>query len=141
LPQGTRNQIELPFVSRGCQRVVIAASHPATTDGLPTIASVCCWASSVYFESALRLNSEILHGISAIAEIDGETVFLRLDNVRRAAVDPSKSPFCVLVEVAHRVEAIEKRFMGQTCDCRESQVFQENLEPKRKLLKISNRSQ
>ena len=119
--------------------ILVAKSAPRVW--MPTIASVCCWASSVYFESALRLNSEILHGISAIAEIDGETVFLRLDNVRRAAVDPSESPFCVLVEVAHRVEAIEKRFMGQTCDCRESQVFQENLEPKRKLLKISNRSQ
>jgi hypothetical protein len=59
----------------------------------------------------LRLNSEILHGALAIAEIDGEAKFLMVDNYPRSTVDPEEIRRSVL-EVAHRADAIEKLLTG-----------------------------
>ena len=72
---------------------------------------MCCPALSVYFEPALRLNSEILHGALAIAEMDHEAVFVMIDNYPLATVDPEEIRRSVL-EVAHRADAIEKLLTG-----------------------------
>jgi serine/threonine-protein kinase len=59
----------------------------------------------------LRLNSEILHGALAIAEMDHEAVFVMIDNYPLATVDPEEIRRSVL-EVAHRADAIEKLLTG-----------------------------
>jgi hypothetical protein len=64
-----------------------------------------------YFETALRLNSEILHGALAIRQIAGESLFVVLDNYPRSTIDPEEIRRSVL-EVAHRADAIEKLLTG-----------------------------
>jgi len=75
------------------------------------ISSICCPAIPVYFEPALRLNSEILHGALAIAEIDEGAFFVMVDNYPLSTVDPEELRRSVL-EVAHRADAIEKLLTG-----------------------------
>ena len=90
---------------------MVEPSVHAAVDRTLRISSVCCPALSVYFEPALRLNSEILHGALAIAEIDGEAKFVMVDNYPRATVDSEEIRRSVL-EVAHRADAIEKLLIG-----------------------------
>lgn len=110
--QGERYRVELEFAGGRRQMAFVEPSQHAAADRSLRISSICCPALSVYFEPALRLNSEILHGALAIAEIDGEAVFLMVDNYPRATVDPEEIRRSVL-EVAHRADAIEKLLTGQ----------------------------
>jgi serine/threonine protein kinase len=109
--QGDRYRVDLVFSDGRRQLVLVEPSHHAAADRTLRISSVCCPALSVYFEPALRLNSEILHGALAIAEIDGEAKFLMVDNYPRSTVDPEEIRRSVL-EVAHRADAIEKLLTG-----------------------------
>lgn len=109
--QGDRYRVDLHFADGRHQLVLVEPSDHAAADRALRISSVCCPALSVYFEPALRLNSEILHGALAIAEIDGEATFLMVDNYPRATVDPEEIRRSVL-EVAHRADAIEKLLTG-----------------------------
>lgn len=108
---GESYRVDLVFNDGRRQLVLVEPSDHAAADRTLRISSVCCPASSVYFEPALRLNSEILHGALAIAEIDGEAKFLMVDNYPRATVDPEEIRRSVL-EVAHRADAIEKLLTG-----------------------------
>lgn len=110
--QGERYRIQLEFAGGRRQTAFVEPSQHAAADRSLRISSICCPALSVYFEPALRLNSEILHGALAIAEIDGEPVFLMVDNYPRATVDAEEIRRSVL-EVAHRADAIEKLLTGQ----------------------------
>jgi serine/threonine-protein kinase len=109
--EGSRFRVNLRFQDGRHQLVLVEPSDHAAADRTLRISSVCCPALSVYFEPALRLNSEILHGALAIAEIDGEAKFLMVDNYPRATVDPEEIRRSVL-EVAHRADAIEKLLTG-----------------------------
>ena len=109
--QGRRYRIELNFSNGRRQTAFVEQSDHAAADRLLKISSVCCSALSVYFEPALRLNAEILHGALAIAEIDNEAVFVMVDNYPLATVDPEEIRRSVL-EVAHRADAIEKLLTG-----------------------------
>ena len=109
--QGDCYRVNLQFNDGRRQLVLVEPSEHAAADRTLRISSVCCPALSVYFEPALRLNSEILHGALAIAEIDGEAMFLMVDNYPRATVDPEEIRRSVL-EVAHRADAIEKLLTG-----------------------------
>jgi serine/threonine-protein kinase len=109
--EGERYQIHLSFSGGRHQTVFVEPSEHAAADRLLKISSVCCPALSIYFEPALRLNSEILHGALAIAEIDHEPVFVMVDNYPLATVDPEEIRRSVL-EVAHRADAIEKLLTG-----------------------------
>ena len=109
--EGRRYRIRLNFSNGRNQTVFVESSDHAAADRLLKISSVCCPALSVYFEPALRLNSEILHGALAIAEIDNETVFVMVDNYPLSTVDPEEIRRSVL-EVAHRADAIEKLLTG-----------------------------
>ena len=109
--EGHRYRIHLTFSNGRKQTVFIESSEHAAADRLLKISSVCCPALSVYFEPALRLNSEILHGALAIAEMDHEAVFVMIDNYPLATVDPEEIRRSVL-EVAHRADAIEKLLTG-----------------------------
>jgi serine/threonine-protein kinase len=108
---GDGYRVDLDFHDGRRQLVLVEPSDHAAADRALRISSVCCPALSVYFEPALRLNSEILHGALAIAEIDGEAKFLMVDNYPRATVDPEEIRRSVL-EVAHRADAIEKLLTG-----------------------------
>jgi serine/threonine-protein kinase len=108
---GERYRIELKFSGGRHQTVFVEPSQHAAADRLLKISSVCCTALSVYFEPALRLNAEILHGALAIAEVENESVFVMVDNYPLATVDPEEIRRSVL-EVAHRADAIEKLLTG-----------------------------
>lgn len=106
-----RYRIRLKLSGGRQQTVFVESSDHAAADRLLKISSVCCPALSVYFEPALRLNAEILHGALAIAEIDQEAVFVMIDNYPLSTVDPEEIRRSVL-EVAHRADAIEKLLTG-----------------------------
>jgi len=109
--EGTRYRIDLSFSGGRHQTAFVEPSEHAAADRLLRISSVCCPALSVYFEPALRLNAEILHGALAIAEIDNEAAFVMVDNYPLSTVDPEEIRRSVL-EVAHRADAIEKLLTG-----------------------------
>jgi serine/threonine protein kinase len=104
---GQRFVLDLRFTNGRRQRVMIEPSQHAAAERLLWIQSVCAKAEPAYFETALRLNSEILHGALAIREIDGESVFVMLDSYPRATVDAEEIRRSVL-EVAHRADAVER---------------------------------
>jgi len=104
-------KVNLQFKDGRHQMVTVETIAHAGADRILRISSICCPALSVYFEPALRLNSEILHGALAIAEIDGKAQFLMVDNYPRATVDPEEIRRSVL-EVAHRADAVEKLLTG-----------------------------
>jgi serine/threonine-protein kinase len=107
--EGFDVRVRLPG-GRG-QRVLIEPNSRAAAEPLVTIGSLCCPAMPAYFETALRLNSEILHGALAIRQIAGESLFVVLDNYPRSTIDPEEIRRSVL-EVAHRADAIEKLLTG-----------------------------
>ncbi|MBM4077911.1 MAG: serine/threonine protein kinase, partial [Planctomycetes bacterium] len=110
--QGERYRVQLEFTGGRRQTVFVEPSLHAAIDRSLRISSVCCPAKAMYFESALRLNSEILHGALAIAEIEGESFFVMVDNYPRTTVDAEEIRRSVL-DVAHRADAIEKLLTGQ----------------------------
>lgn len=103
--------VQLQFPGGRGQKVFIEPNSVAAAEPLVTIGSLCCRAVPAYFESALRLNSEILHGALAIRQIAGESLFVVLDNYPRSTIDPEEIRRSVL-EVAHRADAIEKLLTG-----------------------------
>lgn len=109
---GERYRLNVNFASGRSQIAFIEPSSHAAAERLLMISSVCCPADRSYYEAALRLNSEILHGALAIREIDGEPVFVMIDNYPWATVDPEEIRRSVL-EVAHRADAIEKLLTGE----------------------------
>lgn len=108
---GTRYEVRLQFPGGRGQKVFIEPNSQAAAEPLVTIGSLCCRAVPAYFETALRLNSEILHGALAIRQIAGESLFVVLDNYPRSTIDPEEIRRSVL-EVAHRADAIEKLLTG-----------------------------
>ena len=104
---GQRFLVDLTFTDERHQQVLVEPSQHAAAERLLMIQSVCAKAEPAYFETALRLNSEILHGALAIREIDGELVFVMLDSYPRATVDAEEIRRSVL-EVAHRADAVER---------------------------------
>ena len=110
-------QQSLTVTTCGCNcpadgaRVFIDPNSQAAAEPYVTIGSLCCRAVPAYFETALRLNSEILHGALAIRQIEGESLFVVLDNYPRSTIDPEEIRRSVL-EVAHRADAIEKLLTG-----------------------------
>jgi len=108
---GQRFLLDLTFTNGRHQRVLIEPTQHAAAERLLIIQSVCAKAEPAYFETALRLNSEILHGALALREIDGETVFVMLDSYPRATVDAEEIRRSVL-EVARRADAVERLLSG-----------------------------
>jgi serine/threonine protein kinase len=109
--EGDRYGVQMQFLGGRGQKVFIEPNSQAAAEPLVTIGSVCCRAVPAYFETALRLNSEILHGALAIRQIAGESLFVVLDNYPRSTIDPEEIRRSVL-EVAHRADAIEKLLTG-----------------------------
>src|SRR5690606_18484444 len=60
------------------------------------IYSICCGADPSFYEQALRMNAEMLHGGLAIREIEGLPMFVLTDTYPRPTIDP--------LEIRRRVE-------------------------------------
>lgn len=108
--EGFRIDIDLPGGRK--QAAFIEPSQHAAIDRLVAISSICCEATASYYETALRLNAEILHGGLAIREIDGVSVFVMLDTYPLSTIDPEEIRRSVL-EVGHQADAIEKLLTGR----------------------------
>lgn len=102
-------RVELPGHRQ--QTVFVEPSDHAVAERLLMIYSTCCDTVPAYYETALRLNSEMPHGSVAIREIDGRLKFVVLDTYPRSTVDAEeirRSAFAV----ASRADAIEKLLTG-----------------------------
>lgn len=104
-----RLQVQLPG-GRG-QTLFVEPSNHAVAERLLLIYSTCCPAEPSYYETALRLNSEMPHGSIAIREIDGRPLFVVLDTYPRATVDAEEIRRSTHA-VASRADAIEKLLTG-----------------------------
>lgn len=104
---GNGFRIHLVFANGRRQTVFVENSDHAVAERLLWIRSVCAKAEAAYFETALRLNAEILHGALSIQEIDGEAAFVMVDSYPRATVDAEEIRRSVL-EVAQRADAVEQ---------------------------------
>ena len=93
------------------QRVFMEPSEHRVDERLLLFYSVCGPADPNYFEQALKLNSEMLHGSLAIREIDGRQHFVVVNTYPRATVDPEEIHATVL-EVAQRADDIEHLLTG-----------------------------
>lgn len=100
-------RIDLAFSNGRKQTVFVENSDHAVAERLLRIRSLCAKAETAYFETALRLNAEILHGALSIQEIDGEAAFVMVDSYPRATVDAEEIRRSVL-EVAQRADAVEQ---------------------------------
>lgn len=100
-------EVLLTFGNGRKQTVTLESTGHAVAERLLRIRSVCGKADSKYFETALKLNGEILHGALCIEERAGESVFMMVDSYPRATVDAEEIRRSV-VEVAQRADAVER---------------------------------
>ncbi len=100
-------QVDLSFSNGRKQTVFVEQSKHAVADRLLRIRSLCGKANPQYYEVALRLNGEILHGGLCIEQIEGESVFMMVDSYPRATVDAEEIRRSV-IEVAQRADAVER---------------------------------
>jgi len=99
-----RVRVQLPDERQ--QVVWVEPSTAASAERVLTIFSRCGPAEAAYYESALRLNSEIPHGSIAIREIDGAPNFIVINSYPRSTVDAEEIRRSVH-EIAARADAIE----------------------------------
>ncbi|HET6423065.1 MAG TPA: serine/threonine-protein kinase [Planctomycetaceae bacterium] len=104
---GERFQVDLSFVNGRKQTVFVESTGHAVAERLLRIRSVCGKADPKYFETALKLNGEILHGALCVEDCNGEAVFTMVDSYPRATVDAEEIRRSV-VEVAQRADAVER---------------------------------
>jgi len=93
------------------QTVFLEPSDHSFGDRLLLFYSVCGPAQTDYFEQALRLNSEMLHGSLAIREVDGEPHFVVVDTYPRSTVDPEEIRRTVF-DIAQNADQLEQRLTG-----------------------------
>jgi serine/threonine-protein kinase len=110
--EGTqRFRLNVQIPGQRHQVVYIEPSAHGSAERLLLIYSTCCQAQSAYYETALRLNSEMSHGSVAIREIGGQLKFVVLDTYPRSTVDAEEIRRSTH-EVASRADAIEKLLTG-----------------------------
>ena len=107
--QRFRLTVQLPGARR--QALYIEPSAHGSAERLLLIYSTCCPAEPAFYETALRLNSEMPHGSVAIREIGGELKFVVVDTYPRSTVDAEEIRRSTH-EVASRADAIEKLLTG-----------------------------
>ncbi len=108
---GKRHTVVVRFPNGRKQSVMVEPSNHAAAERLLLIYSNCCDAQPAYYESALRLNSEMPHGSVALREIDGRQKFVVHDTYPRGSVDAEEVRKSVL-EVAAQADAIERLLTG-----------------------------
>lgn len=106
-----RYELDMSLPDGRRQTLFVESSPHSASERLLLIYSLCCDARPEYYEDALRLNSEMLHGALAIREVDGTPTFVVIDTYPRATVDPEEIRRSVL-EVAFQADAVENRLTG-----------------------------
>jgi len=94
------------------QNVFVEPSGHRIEERLLLFYSISCPADPSYYEQALRLNSEMLHGSLAIREYQGEPYFVIANSYPRATVDPEEIHATVL-EIARHADQVEHLLTGQ----------------------------
>lgn len=94
------------------QTVYLEPSDHGVDDRLLLFYSICCKARPDYYEHALRMNSEMLHGSLALREINGEPYFVVVDTYPRSTVDPEEIRRTVL-DIATHADDVERELTGQ----------------------------
>ena len=103
--------LDLGLADERRQRVYVETSDHAAAERLLRIYSLCCDARPDYYENALRLNSELLHGGLAIRDVEGHPMFVVSDTFPRSTVQPEAIRRSVL-EVAARADYVEQLLTG-----------------------------
>ena len=111
-PNGNGFRVHLKLPGQRSQSVFLENSDHNAGERLLLIYSVCCEAQTEFYESALRLNSEVLHGGLSIRDIDGQPSFVMVDTFPRATVT-SEAIRRSVIEVACRADHIEKLLTGK----------------------------
>lgn len=94
------------------QTVYLEPSDHGIDDRLLLFYSICCKARTDYYEQALRMNSEMLHGSLALRQINNEPYFVVVDSYPRATVDPEEIRRTVL-EMSLHADEVEHQLTGQ----------------------------
>lgn len=102
-------RLQLPG-GRG-QSVFVENSEHAAGERLLLIYSICCPASPEFYEQALRLNAQVLHGGLSIRDIDGQPCFVMVDTYPRATVEGEEIRRSA-VEVGIQADNIERLLTG-----------------------------
>jgi len=105
-------EVRLQFPNGRGQSVFLENSDHPAGERLLLIYSICCPASEEFFEDALRLNAEVLHGGLSIRDIDGVACFVMVDTYPRATVESEEIRRSV-VEVGIQADNIERLLTGQ----------------------------
>jgi serine/threonine-protein kinase len=108
---GEQYTCHLSFNNGRGQRVVVETSGHSASERLLLIYSVCCKATPDYYESALRMNSGMLHGAVAVRDIDGEPHFVTVDTYPRGTVNADEIRRSVW-EVGIHADEIERKLTG-----------------------------
>ena len=109
---GERYVIDRELPSGRNQKVFLEPSDHEVGDRLLLFYSICCLADASYYEQALRLNSEMLHGSLAIREYQGVPHFVVVNTYPRSTVDPEEIHATIL-EIAERADHVEHLLTGQ----------------------------
>ncbi|MEX1232223.1 MAG: serine/threonine-protein kinase [Planctomycetaceae bacterium] len=89
------------------QRVCLEIQQSEPGQDAVKIYSICCEADGSFYEQALKLNAEILHGGLAIHEIEGRQMFVLIDTYPLSTIDPLEIRRSVL-EAGAQADAVEK---------------------------------
>ncbi len=108
---GTCFRLDVRIDEERRQVVYVEPSHHAAAERLLLITSTCCPAVPAYYETALRINSEMNHGSIAVRDVDGSSKFVVIDTYPRATVDAEEVRRSTH-SVATRADAIEKLLTG-----------------------------
>jgi len=108
--KGFEVRLQLPEGRR--QSVFLDNSEHRAGERLLLIYSICCPASPQFYEQALRLNAEVLHGGLSIRNINGEPCFVMVDTYPRATVQGEAIRRSV-VEVGFQADNIERMLTGK----------------------------
>ena len=110
-PHGNGFEIVLQLAGGRHQSVFLENSDHSAGERLLLIYSICCPALPEFYEQALRLNSQVLHGGLSIRDIDGVPCFVMVDTYPRATVEGEEIRRSV-VEVGFQADSIELTLTG-----------------------------
>ena len=105
-------EVRLDLPEERSQSVFLENSDHKAGDRLLLIYSICCPASAEFYENALRLNAQVLHGGLSIRDIDGVACFVMVDTYPRATVGAEDLRRSV-IEVGIQADRIERLLTEQ----------------------------
>ncbi len=112
LGDGNSFEVRLQLPEGRRQSVFLENSDHAAGKRLLLIYSICCPALPQFYEQALRLNAEVLHGGLSIRDVNGQACFVMVDTYPRATVQ-GESIRRSVVEVGFQADNIERMLTGK----------------------------